>query len=36
MFEQLYQNFEGEITGKKQVNAGIQIKKSKGKNRRCC
>ena len=36
MFEQLYQNFEGEITGKKQVNSGIQIKKSKGKNRRCC
>ena len=36
MFEQLYQNFEGEITGKKQVNAGIQIKKKMGKNRRCC
>ena len=37
IFEQLYQNFEGEITGKKQVNAGIQInKKNKGKNRSCC
>ena len=36
MFEQLYQNFEGEITGKKQINAGIQIKKSNRKNRKCC
>ena len=36
MFEQLYQNFEGEITGKKQVNVGIQIKKKMGRNRRCC
>ena len=37
IFEQLYQNFEGEITGKKQVNAGIQInRRNRGKNRSCC
>ena len=36
IFEQLYQNFEGEITGKKQVNGGIQINKHKGGRRRCC
>ena len=36
IFEQLYQNFEGEITGKKPVNAGTQINKHKGKKGKCC
>ena len=36
IFEQLYQNFEGEITGKKQVNAGIQINKQNKKKKSCC
>ena len=36
IFEQLYQAFKGEITGEKQVNAGIQINKKKGKAKKCC
>ena len=36
IFEQLYKAFEGEITGEKPINAGMQINK-KGKGiRRCC
>ena len=36
IFEQLYQNFEGEITGKKQVNKGIEIKKKNKSNKKLC
>ena len=36
IFEQLYKAFEGEITGEKQVNSGIQINKKKGKSKKCC
>ena len=35
IFEQLFQTFKGEITGKTQVNAGIQINKKKG-SKKCC
>ena len=35
IFEQLFQTFKGEITGKTQVNAGIQINKKKG-GKKCC
>ena len=36
IFEQLYKNFEEEITGKKQMNNGIKIKnKNKGYRRLC-
>ena len=36
IFEQLYKNFEGEITGEKPINPGIQINKRGKWKKKCC
>ena len=36
IFEQLYKNFEGEITGEKPINPGIQINKRGKRKKKCC
>ena len=36
IFEQLYKNFEGEITGEKSINPGIQINKRGKWKKKCC